>query len=311
MHPREAMQSAAPSFAGGAPHLNAAGLRRDSLLERLALASLSAPALLLVLVTMIAPVAWLFWLSLLGDDGALSLEHYRRMLEQPSYGRTFVTTFKVSLLTTGLCILAGYPLAYVLSQLPRRAANLCLIAVLLPFWTSLLVRTYAWLVLLQRKGLLNQWGLQLGWWDEPLALVHNLTGTLIGMVHIMLPFLVLPLLGAMRAIDKDYLLAASSLGASPARAFWSVFFPLSVPGLLAGTLIVFILCLGFYVTPAVLGGGKVVMVSNHIANDIELFFNWGAASALGVVLLALTLAILWAATKLLRLEQVLGAGHAP
>ena len=212
-------------------------------------------------------------------------------------------------MTTGLCFLAGYPLAYVLSQLPRRAANLCLIAVLLPFWTSLLVRTYAWLVLLQRKGLINNWGIQLGWWDEPLALVHNLTGTLIGMVHIMLPFLVLPLLNAMRTIDKDYLLAAANLGASPTRAFWSVFFPLSIPGLLAGTLIVFILCLGFYVTPAVLGGGKVIMVSNHIANDIELFFNWGAASALGAVLLVLTLAFLWFSTKVLKLEQVLGGGH--
>ncbi len=291
------------------PGLHAAELKRDSLLERLQLASLAAPALLLVLITMLAPVAWLFALSFLGDDGALTLAHYRRLLEQPSYARTFVTTFKVSLLTTGLCILAGYPLAYMLSQLPRRAANLCLIAVLLPFWTSLLVRTYAWLVLLQRKGLINTWGIELGWWDEPLALVHNLSGTLIGMVHIMLPFLVLPLLNAMRAIDKDYLLAASNLGASPVRAFWSVFFPLSVPGLLAGTLIVFILCLGFYVTPAVLGGGKVIMVSNQIAADIELFFNWGAASALGVVLLVLTLAFLWFATKVLRLEQVLGGGH--
>jgi putative spermidine/putrescine transport system permease protein/spermidine/putrescine transport system permease protein len=231
------------------------------------------------------------------------------MIEQPSYGRTFVTTFKVSLLTTAICIAAGYPLAYVLSQLPRRAANLCMIAVLLPFWTSLLVRTYAWLVLLQRRGLINDWGIRMGWWDEPLALVHNLTGTLIGMVHIMLPFLVLPLLNAMRAIDVDLLKAASNLGASPARAFRGVFLPLSLPGLAAGTLIVFILCLGFYVTPAVLGGGKVIMVSNHIANDIELFFNWGAASALGVVLLVLTMLLLWLATRLLRLEKLGGSAQ--
>ena len=288
---------------------NAAGLKRDERRERLALLGLSAPALLLVLVTMVLPVGWLFGLSFLADDGSWSLEHYRRMLEQPSYGRTFVTTFKVSLFTTALCIVLGYPLAYALSQMSRRVAGLCLIAVLLPFWTSLLVRTYAWLVLLQRKGLINDWGIRLGWWDEPLALVHNLTGTLIGMVHIMLPFLVLPLLAAMRGIDADLLKAAANLGASPARAFRTVFLPLSLPGLLAGTLIVFILCLGFYVTPAVLGGGKVIMVSNHIANDIELFFNWGAASALGVVLLALTLALLWLATKLMRLERVLGGGH--
>jgi putative spermidine/putrescine transport system permease protein/spermidine/putrescine transport system permease protein len=251
---------------------------------------------------MLVPVAWLLGLSFVGDDGHFTLEHYRRMVEQPAYARIFATTFKVSALTTLICIAAGYPLAYVLAQLPRRAAQWCLLAVLLPFWTSLLVRTYAWLVLLQRKGLINTWGQQLGWWDEPLALVHNLTGTLIGMVHIMLPFLVLPLLGAMRAIDGDLLKAAANLGAGPARAFFGVFLPLSLPGLAAGTLIVFILCLGFYVTPAVLGGGKVIMVSNQIASDIELFFNWGAASAGGVVLLVLTLALMGVATRLLRLD---------
>jgi ABC-type spermidine/putrescine transport system permease subunit I len=288
---------------------NATGLRRDERRERLTLLGLTLPAVLLVVVTMVLPVGWLFGLSFLADDGSFSLEHYRRMWEQPSYGRTFVTTFKVSVFTTALCVLLGYPLAYALSQMSRRAAALCMIAVLLPFWTSLLVRTYAWLVLLQRKGLINQWGTELGWWSEPLALVHNLTGTLIGMVHIMLPFLVLPLLGAMRSIDADLLKAAANLGASPARAFRTVFLPLSLPGLLAGTLIVFILCLGFYVTPAVLGGGKVIMVSNHIATDIELFVNWGAASALGVVLLVLTLLLLWVSTQALRLEQVLGGGH--
>jgi ABC-type spermidine/putrescine transport system permease subunit I len=287
---------------------NARGLRRDELRERLGLLGLSAPAILLVLVTMALPVAWLFGLSLLADDGSLSLVHYRRMIEQPSYARIFVATFKVSLLTTAICIVLGYPLAYVLSQLPRRAANLCLIAVMLPFWTSLLVRTYAWLVLLQRQGLVNAWGMRLGLWDEPLALVHNLTGTLIGMVHIMLPFLVLPVLGTMRSIDQDYVKAAANLGASPARAFWSVFFPLSLPGLFAGALIVFIICLGFYVTPAVLGGGKVIMVSNQIASDIELFFNWGAASSLGVVLLVLTLLFLYVASRITRLEHVVGEG---
>ena len=287
---------------------NARGLRRDQLRERIALLSLCAPALLLVLVTMLLPIAWLFSLSFTADDGSLSLVHYRRMLEQPSYARIFVMTFKVSLITTGICVAFGYPLAYVLSQLPRRAANLCLIAVMLPFWTSLLVRTYAWLVLLQRQGLINSWGIRLGLWDEPLALVNNLSGTLVGMVHIMLPFLVLPLLGTMRSIDHDYIKAAANLGASPTRAFWSVFFPLSLPGLFAGALIVFIICLGFYVTPAVLGGGKVIMVSNQIASDIELFFNWGAASSLGVVLLALTLAFLYVASRLTRLEHLVGEG---
>jgi ABC-type spermidine/putrescine transport system permease subunit I len=288
--------------------MNAAGLKADARRERFALFGLSLPALLLVIVTMILPVGWLFWLSFLADDGSLSLVHYARLVEQPSYARTFRATFEISALATGLCIVLGYPLAYVLSQLPTRAANLCMIGVLMPFWTSILVRTYAWLVLLQRQGLINTWGIKLGLWDEPLALVHNLTGTVIGMVHIMLPFLILPLYGSMRAIDRDYLKAAANLGASPVRAFWMVFFPLSLPGLLAGTLIVFILCLGFYVTPAVLGGGKVIMVANRIANDIEIFFNWGAASALGVVLLALTFLILWAASRLVRLDRIFG-GH--
>ncbi len=289
--------------------LNAAALRRDERREHWQLLSLSGPALALVVVTMVLPIAWLFGLSFLADDGSLSLMHYRRMVEQPSYARIFGATFQVSLLTTGLCILLGYPLAYVLSQLPRRAANLCLIAVMLPFWTSLLVRTYAWLVLLQRRGLINTWGIELGWWDQPLPLVHNLAGTLIGMVHIMLPFLVLPVLNSMRSIDQDCMKAAANLGASPTRAFWTVFLPLSLPGLFAGALLVFVICLGFYVTPAVLGGGKIIMVSNQIANDIELFFNWGAASSLGVVLLVSTMVLLWLASRLTRLEQLLGASR--
>lgn len=285
---------------------NAQALRRSAMVERLGLLGLVAPALLLITVTMLLPVGWLFYLSLLSDQGTFSLEHYQRMVEQPSYRRTFATTFQVSALTTIICIVLGYPLAYFLSEIPKRAANLCMIAVLLPLWTSLLVRTYAWLVLLQRRGLINTWGIELGLWDEPLALVHNLTGTLVGMVHVMLPFLVLPLYSAMRAIDRNYLRAAANLGASPLRSFWLVFFPLAMPGLVTGILIVFVLCLGFYVTPAVLGGGKVIMVSSRIANDIELFFNWGAASALGVVLLVMTALLVLAAGRLIPMQGLTG-----
>ncbi len=289
--------------------MNAAGLKRDERLERLKLFGLSSPAILLVLVILVIPVGWLFYVSFIGADGSFSLENYERMIKRKSYGRIFLTTFEVSLLTTGLCILIGYPLAYFMSQLPNRIANLCLITVLLPFWTSLLVRTYAWLVLLQKNGLVNKWAISLGLWDEPIKIVHNLNGTLIGMVHIMLPFLVLPTYGAMKAIDRDYLKAAANMGASPARAFWTVFFPLSTPGLFAGALMVFVLCLGFFVTPAVLGGGKVIMVSMKIVSNIELFVNWGAASALGVVLLILTVAVLWLASRFLKLEQMTGGGH--
>ena len=284
-------------------------LKQHAVREKWLLLGLSAPAMLLVLIVMVLPVGWLFYLSFIGSEGGFSLENYARMLESKSYTRIFITTFKVSFLTTAICIAIGYPLAYFLSQLPSRAANICMLAVLLPFWTSVLVRTYAWLVLLQRKGLINTWGIEAGLWSEPLPLVHNLTGTLIGMVHIMLPFLVLPLYSSMKAIDPDFLKAASNLGARPVQSFQQVFFPLSLPGLFAGSLIVFVLCLGFFVTPAVLGGGKVIMVSNQITNNIELFFNWGAASALGVVLLVVTLLILFVASKLLPLDNVMGGGH--
>lgn len=288
---------------------NRADLRRDGQLERLRLFGLSSPALLMVLVIMVIPVGWLFYVSFVGADGRFSLENYARMITRKSYFRIFVTTFQVSLLTTGICILIGYPLAYFLSQLPSRLANLCLIAVLLPFWTSLLVRTYAWLVLLQKQGLVNQWAMSLGLWDEPIKIVHNMTGTLIGMVHIMLPFLILPVYSAMKAIDRDYLKAASNLGASPTKAFWTVFFPLSTPGLFAGSLMVFVLCLGFFVTPAVLGGGRVIMVSMKIVSNIELFVNWGAASALGVVLLVLTMCVLWIASRFVNLAAMTGGGR--
>lgn len=289
------------------PH--AADLSRDGKRERWTLFSLSLPALVLVVCVLVIPVGWLFWLSFLSDSGELSLEHYRRLASQASYARIFRTTFEVSLVTTALCVILGYPLAYLLAQMPRRLAAFCMMAVLLPFWTSVLVRTYAWLALLQRQGLVNSWGVEAGLWSEPLPLVHNLSGTLIGMTHIMLPYLILPLYGSMKAIDGDYLKAAANLGASPVRAFWSVYLPMSLPGLVAGSTIVFILCLGFYVTPALLGGGRVILVSMRIATDIEMFFNWGAASALGVVLLILTVALLLLASRLAGFDRLTGGAR--
>ena len=243
-------------------------------------------------------------MSFLGRDGSFSIENYERMLKSKSYIRIFITTFKISFLTTLICALLGYPLTYFMSQLSRKWAGICMIGVLIPFWTSLLVRTYAWLVLLQRKGLINNIAIDLGFISEPIKFVHNTSGTLIGMAHIMLPFLILPLYANMRAIDKDCLKAAANLGATPTRAFWTVFFPLSIPGLLAGLLIVFVICLGFYVTPAVLGGGKVIMAAMKISSNIELYFSWGAASALGVVLLVVTMLILYIASKLVSMDQI-------
>ena len=289
--------------------LNETLLRKQESREQWTLLSLAAPALVVIAAVILIPVGWLFYLSFIGSDGQFSLEHYQKMVEYKSYRRVFMITFQVSIMTTLVCIFIGYPLAYFLAQLSQRAAGFFMLAVLLPFWTSLLVRTYAWLVLLQKQGLLNDFAIYLGLWDTPVKLVHNLTGTLIGMAHIMLPFLVLPLYAAMRKIDRDVMHAAANLGASPLKAFWNVYFPLSLPGMVAGSLIVFILCLGFYVTAAVLGGGKVVMVATQITAILEHQFNWGAASALGVVLLVATLLVLYGATKLLKLDSVLFRQH--
>ena len=284
--------------------LNQQGLQLISSKERLTFLGLSLPYFLVVALLIILPVGWLFYLSFIGRDGGFSLENYERMINSRAYIRIFITTFKISILTTLICVLIGYPLAYFMSQLTRKWANICMIGVLIPFWTSLLVRTYAWLVLLQKKGLLNNMAIDIGLISEPIKFVHNTTGTLIGMVHIMLPFLILPLYANMRSIDKECIKAASSLGATPTRAFWTVFFPLSLPGLLAGLLIVFVLCLGFYVTPAILGGGRVIMAAMKISSNIELYFSWGAASALGVVLLVVTGTILFIASKLVSLDQL-------
>ncbi len=285
--------------------LNAGKLRAAERLESITTLALSLPAIIAVCVVIVIPVGWLFSLSFLDSSGQLSLVNYQKMIEYKSYMRVFRTTFNVSFLTTFLCILIGYPLAYFLSQVPKKYVGLLMLTVLLPFWTSLLVRTYAWLVMLQRNGLINNFAIDLGIWDTPVKLAHNLNGTLIGMVHIMLPFLVLPLYAAMRRIDRQALQAAANLGATPVQAFWQIFVPLSLPGVVAGSLIVFVLCLGFYVTPAVLGGGKVILVSMQITAILEDQFNWGAASALGVVLLVATFIVLLVASRFLKLDAVM------
>ena len=284
---------------------NSEALRLHKIKEQWMILGLAAPSIFSIIAIIMIPVGWLFYLSFIGNGGDFSLVNYQRMIEYKSYARVYLITFQVSILTTLLCVLIGFPLAYFLAQLPQKIAGILMLTVLLPFWTSLLVRTYAWLVLLQKKGLLNDFAIQIGLWETPVKLVHNMTGTLIGMAHIMLPFLILPLYGAMRRIEPEMMHAASNLGAKPIQAFWKIFFPISLPGLVAGSLIVFVLCLGFYVTPAVLGGGRVVMIATQITAILENQFNWGAASALGVVLLVTTMIILYLAGRLLKLDSVL------
>lgn len=282
-----------------------AALNEDDRRERMALSALSAPAVLLVGVILVLPVGWLFWLSFSGPDG-LTAVNYMRLYENDAYVRIFQTTFVLSLIVTVLAALLGYPLAYLLSQLPKRLAMIGLLVVLLPFWTSILVRTYSWLVLLQRRGLVNRALIDLGIINEPLSLIYNSAGVVIGMLHIMLPFMVLPLYAAMKSVDPMLMRAAMSLGATRRHAFFTIFAPLTLPGLFAGSLLVFIYCLGFYITPQILGGGRVNLVSMKILENATVYSDWGAASALGVVLLAITLVIFKIVQKILPAERLMG-----
>lgn len=281
-------------------------IARDARRERTRMLGLIVPALVILAVVLLTPLGWLMWQSVIGPEG-LTAMHYRRILDDVGYHNSFWLTFEISGLVTILAILIGYPLSYMLSRLKPIWAGVGIGLVIIPFWTSLLVRTYAWMLLLQRKGLINDALVDLGIVEKPLALMHNFTGTTIGMLHIMLPFMVLPLYATMRRIDGELLLAAANLGASPRYAFWRVFFPLSKPGLMAGTLLVFVLCLGFYITPELLGGGRTIMISMLIARNVELYFEWGAASSVAIVVLVLVLAVFWLFSRVLAVERVFGA----
>lgn len=284
--------------------LNKRTLKSEEYRERFMLFGLSMPSLLAILIVVFLPILWLSSLSFYNVAGALSMENYVRIFESDLYRRTFVVTFQISISVTVICVLLGYPLCYWLSKMTDRKAAILMVFVLVPFWTSVLVRTYAWLVLLQRNGIINSTLMSLDVIEEPLQLAHNLTGSIIGMVHIMLPFLILPLYATMRSIDTDLVRAAVGLGSSPRKAFWHVFFPMSLPGLSAGIVLVFILSLGFYVTPALLGGGRVQMLAQRIESTITIYSNWGASSALGVVLLLMALVMIWLMNRVFGLDKL-------
>jgi putative spermidine/putrescine transport system permease protein len=209
------------------------------------------------------------------------------------YMLLFQRTLFMSLVITGLCILLGFPIAYLLATIPMRYAGLLMILVLLPFWTSLLVRTTSWIALLQSQGVINDLLVAVGLVsdDGRLQLIHNKTGTFIAMTHILLPFMILPLYSVMKTIPPSYMRAARSMGATQWWAFYKVYLPLTLSGIGAGTILVFILSIGFYITPELVGGTNGTLISNFIANHISVTLNWGLAAALGTMLLALVLVL--------------------
>ena len=222
------------------------------------------------------------------------------------YGLLFQRTMFMSMVITISCILLGYPIAYLLSNLPSRTANLLMILVLLPFWTSLLVRTSAWKVMLQQQGVINDTLVWLGLVadDARLTMINNQFGTIVAMTHILLPFMILPMYSVMSTIPQTYVRAAKSLGATNWTTFWRVYFPQSIPGIGAGSILVFILSIGYYITPEIVGGTSGIFISNRIAYHISSSLNWGLAAALGTILLVVVLLLYWAYDRIVGIDNV-------
>jgi putative spermidine/putrescine transport system permease protein len=232
------------------------------------------------------------------------------IVEQPEtrqiYVTLFVRTLWISLIITGACILLAYPIAYLMATVPTRISNLLIILVLLPFWTSLLVRTTSWIALMQSQGVVNDILVWAGFVSEEgrIQMMHNMAGTVIAMIHILLPFMVLPTFSVMKTISPYHVRAAKSLGATPARAFWTVYFPQSIAGIGAGSILVFILSIGYYITPALVGGASGQLISNLIAFHMQRSLNWGLAAALGTILLACVIVLYWLYNRLIGIDNM-------
>ena len=261
------------------------------------------------------------WRLLKRESGNLTPSHFLASVDmrqteigdvawQPGYRQIYLTLFWrtiwMSTLITVLCVLLGYPIAYLLATLPLKTSNLLMILVLLPFWTSLLVRTTAWIALLQTEGVLNELMVWTGLIDDGnrLQMIHNKIGTFVAMTHILLPFMILPLYSVMKTIPPSYVRAARSLGATPFTAFVRVYMPNTVSGVGAGCILVFILSIGYYITPALVGGRTGTFISNFIASHVSETLNWGLAAALGVMLLALVLALYFLYDKIVGIDNM-------
>lgn len=247
------------------------------------------PALAFVALFFVVPVALLLLRSVL--EPVPGFGNYAELLGSSTYLRIFFNTFLVSAVVTMVSLAIGFPVAWALAIMPRKLAAIVFAILLLSMWTNLLARTYAWMVLLQRTGVINKLLMSIGLIDKPLALVNNLVGVTIGMVYIMLPFIVLPLYGVIRKIDPAILQAAALCGATRWQSLTRILLPLAVPGMVAGALMVFVMSLGYFVTPALLGGTANMMLAELIAQFVQSLVNWGMGGAAALVLLVVTLSL--------------------
>jgi putative spermidine/putrescine transport system permease protein len=239
------------------------------------------------------PVAQLLKLSFIDKSGALTVEHYLRLTSSPVYINLLWVTCKIALFTTLLCLVAGYPVAYLLASLSPRSRGYMVVWILVPFWSSVLVRTFAWLILLGRNGAINQTMRKLGLTEVPFDFLYNFGSVLVGMVHALMPLAILTILSVMTNIDGRLTKAAETLGANSSNAFWRIYFPLSMSGVSSGAILVFISSLGYFVTPALLGGRQQQMIAQEIIFQIDEQLNWGFASALSILIFITTFLLFW------------------
>lgn len=265
------------------------------------------PVVLFLGALFLYPVVQLLWLSALDrSTGGVTAAHYVRLFASPLYVKVLSITFEIAGWTTVLAILGGYPVAYYLATSSARRRNALMLWVLLPFWTSFLVRTFAWIVLLGRNGAINKWLQALGITDEPIAMIYNFTGVMIGMTHALMPLAIMTMVSVMENIDANLPRAASTLGARGGQAFWRIYFPLSLPGVAAAGLLVFITALGFFITPALLGGRLETMITQVIITQIQEIMNWAFGGAVSMLLLVSALIVFYLYDRALGMSTLAG-----
>ncbi|MBP6019164.1 MAG: ABC transporter permease subunit [Burkholderiaceae bacterium] len=270
-----------------------------------------SPALIFLALVFIVPLLLLLSRSFISPGGDFTSVNFYRLIESASYVKSLWLTVKIAGLTALLCVLIGYPLAYLIANSRQSTATTLLLCVLLPYWAGVLVRTFAWVVILSRNGPANKILQSMGAIDQPLQLIYNYSGVMLGMVNAFTPLAVILMVATMQSIDQRLLQAASSLGSGEGQSFWRVYFPLSLPGVLSSLLIIFIVSLGTFITPGLLGSGSDVMIAQVMIEQVEQLLNWGFAGAIGILILASTLLLLFIVTKAFGIQALSGRANHP
>lgn len=266
---------------------------------------LIVPPLLFLFIFLIIPLGKILLLSVTdAKSGAFTLEAYQKFFTSNVYFKVILLTFKVSFIVTLFCLVLGYPVAYMMSKCSKRMRAIIMILVMIPFWTSLLVRTYSWMILLQSEGVINNLLISLHIIKTPLKLMKNTTGVYIGMIHILLPYMILSLYPVLCGIDNNYVAAARNLGANKFIAFFKVYFPMSIQGIAAGAILVFTMGIGYFITPSLLGGTSDTMISQMIQVQVSKLLNWQFASAVSIILFIVSMIVLYLSKKIMKVEKV-------